>query len=119
MWLLTLGCQDVKTIWSMEVRSPDGHWLAIAKTVQHFGPGTAGIQTIVYLKSNSDDPTQILLLSHNGDDQSPLINLTMKWISPTHLYVAYTGHPTLDVQTVKFGGIDISVQNLSNAKGIS
>src|ERR1700722_8261132 len=34
--VLMVGClQDVQTIWSAEARSPVGHWLAIAHTIQH------------------------------------------------------------------------------------
>jgi hypothetical protein len=111
--VLGVGCQDVQTIWSAEARSPDGHWLAIANTIQHFGPGTAGIVTIVYLKWNSNPPREVLLFSPDERDTSHTINLAMKWVSPSHLDVTYNGHATLDVQTVKFGGIDISVRSLS------
>jgi hypothetical protein len=65
--VLGVGCrQDVQTIWSAEARSPDGLWLATAHTVQHFGPGTAGIVTSVYLKrtNDSNSPTEILGFFH-------------------------------------------------------
>src|SRR5260370_33843110 len=74
--VLGVGCQHVQTIWSAKVRSPDGHWVAIARTIQHFGPGTAGIETIVYLKRNSSHPTAVCLFSHAGRNQSRSINLT-------------------------------------------
>jgi hypothetical protein len=114
--VLGVGCrQDVQTIWSAEARSPDGLWLATAHTVQHFGPGTAGIVTSVYLKrtNDSNSPTEILGFFHDEKDSSNTINLTMQWLTDSHLDVTYNGHATLDLQTVKFGGIDISVRNLS------
>lgn len=110
---LALGCEGTQTIWSAEIRSPDGHWLAIARTIQHFGPGAAGIETVVYLKWDSQHPRKVLLLFHDERNKSRLINLTMKWASSSHLEVSYTGRATVDIQTVKFGGVDISVRDLS------
>jgi hypothetical protein len=108
--VLLFGCQDVQTIWSAEARSPDGHWLATADTIQHFGPGTAGIDTIVYLKFVSNPPTEILVFSHNQNDTSRTINLAMKWLTPSHLEVTYNGRASLDFQVVKCGGVEISVR---------
>ncbi len=43
------------------------------------------------------------------------INLTMKWVTPSHMDVAYNGRAgDLDFQVVKIAGIDISVQDLSS-----
>jgi hypothetical protein len=110
-----LGCQqDVQTIWSAEARSPDGHWLATAQTIQHFGPGAAGIETKVYLKFLSNTPTQILEFFHDGNDASSTINLTMKWATPSHLDVTYNGLASLDFQAVKCGGVEISVRVVSS-----
>ena len=109
--VLFFGCrQDVQTIWSSEARSPDGHWLATAKTTQHFGPGTAGIETTVQLKFVSNPPTEILVFSHDGNDTSRTINLAMKWVTPTHLDLTYNGRASLDFQVVKCGGVEISVR---------
>ncbi len=114
--VLGIGCQqDVQMIWSAETRSPDGRWVAIAHTVQHFGPGAAGIVTSVSLErtNDSNSPMEILGFLHNGRDTSDTINLTMKWVSPTHLELTYNNNPNLYFQVVKLGGIDISVRNLS------
>ena len=48
--LLTLGRQDVGTTWSAEVRSPDGQFVASARTQQWGGPGTADDTTTVDLR---------------------------------------------------------------------
>ena len=42
------------------------------------------------------------------------INLTMKWITPSHLEVTFSGHPDLYFQVVKYAGIEISVRDLSS-----
>jgi hypothetical protein len=111
------GCRDVPTTWSAEALSPDGRWLATARSQQWGGPGTAYDATTVSLKLNkgSQPPTQVLVFSH----QYATMNLRMEWVTPTHLEVAYgeSGRPgdqvSLDFQAVKCAGIDISVRHLS------
>ena len=50
------------------------------------------------------------------------MNLKMEWVTPTHLEVAYGpsprpgDHVNLGFQVVKYGGVDISVRDLSGAK---
>jgi hypothetical protein len=115
--VLGSGCQDVATTWSAEARSPDGLWLATARSQQWGGPGTAYDATVVYLKwiQGSQPPTQVLGFSH----QYATMNLKMEWLTPTHLYVTYGpsarpgDHVSLDFQAIKCGGIEISVRDLS------
>ena len=112
------ACQDVATTWSAEARSPDGLWLATARSQQWGGPGTAYDATTVYLKSikGPQPPAQVMLFSH----QFATMNLTMKWVTPKHLEVMYGpsanpgDHVSLDFQAVKCGGVDISVRELSS-----
>jgi hypothetical protein len=116
--LLGIGCQDVATIWSAEARSPDGNWLASAHTEQHGGPGTAGVETIVYLSRTnvSKPPEAVLSFFHDpslASQSGKTIDLSMKWPAPTHLEVTYDGHATLGLQVVKYYGVDISVRDLS------
>jgi hypothetical protein len=111
---LGAGCQDVATTWSADVPSPDGHWLATARSQQWGGPGTAYDATTVYLKqvNGSQDPTEVLLFSH----QTATINLKMQWLSPTHLDVTYGpsgklgDYVSLEFQVVRMSGINISVE---------
>jgi hypothetical protein len=116
--VLLCGCRSrPSTTWSAESRSPDGYWLAVARSQQWSGPGNAYDATTVDLKrtNGSTPPTEILLFSH----QYPTIDLKMEWVTPTHLNVTYGERPragehvSLDFQVVKCAGIDISVQNLS------
>jgi hypothetical protein len=109
-----------------EVRSPDGLWIASARTIQNGGFGSAHIDTIVYLKQSnvSQPPTEVLGFSCLGPAPRPYvldnanaggtIDLTMKWITPSHLDVTYDRHPNLSFQVVKYGGINISVRDLSS-----
>jgi hypothetical protein len=41
------------------------------------------------------------------------IDLTMKWVTPSHLQVTYGGRADLYFQAVKAFGVNISVQDLS------
>jgi hypothetical protein len=81
---------------------------------------------MVYLKqtNRSEPPMEVLGLSCQGPAPRPYvldkanavgtINLTMKWLTPSHLEVTYDSHPDLYFQVVKFGGIDISALDLSS-----
>jgi hypothetical protein len=110
------GCRDVATTWTAETRSPDGLWLATARSQQWGGPGTAYDATTVYLKwvRGSQPPTQILGFSH----QYGTMTLKMDWVTPTHLDVAYgpSGRPgdqvNVDFQAVRCGNITISLRKL-------
>jgi len=42
------------------------------------------------------------------------IDLKMKWVTPSHLQVAYDRHPDLYFQAIRAFGINISVQDLSS-----
>jgi hypothetical protein len=108
---LVFGCRDVETIWSTESRSPDGQWVASAQTEQYGGPGTAGIETSVFLQSvkGPQDKIRILELSQGATS----VDLTLRWLSSTHLEVTYRRPATINFQAIKSGGIDISVREVS------
>jgi len=112
------GCRGGEKTWSAEARSPDKLWLASAHTVENSGFGTGAVITIVDLKGTnvSNPPETILSFWHDpslASQSGATINLTMKWATPTHLEVTYNGHAELGFQVVKYGGIDISVRDLS------
>jgi hypothetical protein len=111
------GCAPGQvTVWSKQVRSPDGQWVAIGRTDQHSGPGNAAIITGVYLsRPDNAYPEQPVL--HFLDDFPPGkggIEITLVWLTSSHLQVTFSRHPDLNFQLVKYAGIDISVQDLPN-----
>jgi hypothetical protein len=110
--VLVPGCNP-ETVWSAEAVSPDGYWVASARTDRYSGPGNAGLYTTVYLRRarGPKGPTEILLLDQQ---ETGPITLKMNWLTPSHLEVAYTEHQNLDFQAVKCAGIDISVRDLSS-----
>jgi hypothetical protein len=109
------GClEEGEITWSTEALSPDGLWLATARSQQWGGPGTAYNATTVYLNwiKGSQPPAQVLVFSH----QYATMNLKMEWATPTHLNVTYgpSTRPgdsvSIGFQVVKCYGIDISVR---------
>jgi len=128
------GCmgKDERAVWKESLPSPDGAWVASATTLQNGGFGSGGISTTVYLSraGNGNAPTEVLGFSCDGPIPRPYvldnvankggsINLTMKWSTPAHLEVTFSGHPDLYFQAVKFAGIEISIRNLSSATNSS
>jgi hypothetical protein len=125
--LLEAGC-GARTIWKAEIRSPDGHYVAMARTIQNGGFGNSWIIATVSLQQASIPETRMTVLSFscNGPVPHPYtldnkanvggtINLSMKWLTPTHLEVTYNGHDgTLNFQAVKYQGIHISVRELGS-----
>jgi uncharacterized protein YceK len=109
---LLSGCSNVATIWSTEVRSPDGRWIARAVTEQHSGPGNALLQTTVLLKHTKGPKEPIEVLLFTQDARS--IDLKMNWLTPSHLEVSYKQPAEIDFQAIKCGGVDISVRDLSS-----
>jgi uncharacterized protein YceK len=111
MCALLSGCSSVATIWSTEVRSPDGRWLAKALTEQHSGPGSALLQTTVFLKDTNGpkEPIEVLLFTQDAKS----IDMKMNWLTPTHLEVTYKQPAVIDFQAIKCAGVDISVHDIS------
>lgn len=113
-----LGCREGLTTASVEVRSPDGHWVAIALTKQYGGPGTAGRYTSVHLRRTDIRQAPIEVLGFSVGElasQSGTLNLTMKWESPSRLDITYNGRAaTLYFEVVKCAGIDIIARDVSN-----
>jgi len=80
----------------------------------------------VYLKPSrgSQPPIEVLAFNCLGPAPRPYvldnanaggtIDLTVKWVTPSHLHVTYDKHPDLYFQVVKYDGISISVQDLSS-----
>ena len=127
--LLEAGCA-ARTVWKAEVRSPDGIWIATARTVQSGGFGTAWITTSVSLKrvGSSDPPMEVLGFSCQGPVPRPYVldnvanagrtmNLRLKWVSATHLEVTYSGKPDIYLQVVKYQGVEITLRDLSGRAG--
>jgi hypothetical protein len=128
--VLLSGCRpspDDLTVWKAELGSPDGLWIASARTIQNGGFGSAHIDTTVELTPGnaSQPPKEVLAFTCLGPVPRPYvldntanaggtIDLTMKWVGPSHLEVTFDGHPDLYYQVAQYDGIDITLQDRSS-----
>ena len=106
------GCGSaVETMWSVEVPSPDGLWIASARTDQTSGPGNADLTTGVYLRrtNRADSATTVLLFQNKPVSSKRAITPRIEWLTPSHLQVTFNQLPDFYSQTIKYAGIDISV----------
>jgi len=109
--ILACGCRDSDTIWSAESPSPDGRWIATARTQQYGGPGTAGIQSFVSLRQLGGRQDSVVVLQLTQDTAT--IDLRLNWLDPLHLEITYSQPASVDFQAITCGGVGISVRNLS------
>ena len=112
--ILASSCNEGRTTWSAQARSPGGHWVATARSQQWGGPGTARDATTVYLQwiNGPLPPERVLGFSH----EYATMNLKMRWQTPTHLDVTYGpstragDHVSVSFQAIKYGDVEISLQ---------
>ena len=110
--LILSGCgAATHTVWRTQSTSPDGQWIAGAKTEQTSGPGNAAIYTSVYLKraQGSAAEESVLLFRNELTKESGKIDLALLWAAPDQLEVLVSKLPTFDTQVTRYAGIDISV----------
>jgi hypothetical protein len=112
-WLLGLGlllsgCRDAAIIQKEDVKSPDGHWTARMEIEQFGGPGTAGLQTHVYLvRTNTrNEPIEILSLS---DETVSTAQVQIHWQDNRHLDISRFPDSEIEFQAIKCAGIEIAV----------
>jgi hypothetical protein len=108
------SCRKLPPVWYAESKSPDGKMIATARTYDQSGFGTGWIQTTVNLNwtYGSQPPTMILAFS-DGPSEPGGMNVTMTWLTATHLELTYKGRRPIDFQAVKCDGVDISVRDTS------
>ena len=124
-----VGCRYDPTVSKQDFRSPDGAWVAQARTDQWGGFGSAYVATTVSLVRvdrtyNKGEPFDIFsypgggmipktyVLSNDNADR----DLHLKWLNPTHLEVTRLSlleEPTLEV--IRFGNVDVTFR-LSSAQ---
>jgi hypothetical protein len=108
------GCNPFgpETVWSTTLISPDGKWVAGARTQMWSGPGVGTAGSSVYI-SRADDPRNLTVIV-----DYPLgavdIHPQIKWRSAQELEVGVPNTETLTFQAVKFADIRITVKGISN-----
>jgi hypothetical protein len=112
------GCSsNSASIWSGEAKSPSGRWVATATTKQTGGPGTASVDTAVYLRwsASSWPPTLVLGLSNETAYPLGITAVRMSWVTEDHLDLGYC-EGAVGFQAIKAGGnVDISTHQLDEA----
>ncbi len=112
--ILLSGCKNSEQTWSAEAKSPDGKFVATARTLAPGGWGTGSPpETSVDLNwtTGSQGSAEILAFIPESDEPDSM-SVGMNWLTPMHLELTYKGHPTFDFQAVKCRGVDITVRNL-------
>ena len=114
--ILFAGCDDSATIWSAQVKSPNGNLVATAETVQNAGPGTGYVGTSVYLKQSNIKQEPLLVLGFSNESAYPsgVTALQLHWQSSSKLDVTYKPGATIDFQAIKALGVDITVHQESS-----
>lgn len=102
------GCsENPVTIWSAQFPSPDGKWIAIARTYQYSGPGNAYVDTSLYLRSDYEHKKEQVVLDYPDIGKE----MSVKWIAPSQLEVTLRKHVEIDLETVIFSTVTITVRN--------
>src|ERR1700722_9898747 len=110
-----LGCQDRDpTVWKKDLRSPDGAWIATARTRQWGGFGSAWVETSVSIKKvdgtvNRGKPFDVLSYPGGGSggpayvlsDANADLDLQVIWLSPTHLQIAHKSAANPDLEVIR------------------
>jgi hypothetical protein len=101
---------DVASVVSSESMSPDGVWLASARSERTGGPGTASGWGAVYLKEIDDTNSdfRIVVFQANPD----FLKLKMYWENASHLVITYEGLSDISLQVVRTRGVDITLRNV-------
>ncbi|HEV2645725.1 MAG TPA: hypothetical protein VGU46_05100 [Acidobacteriaceae bacterium] len=122
MMLTIVGCHYDPTVWKESIHSPDGAWIAEARTDQWGGFGSAYVATTVSLTRvdrtyNKGKAFDILIYPGGGQipktyvlsDDNADQDLNLNWLSPTHLEITHASPmeaPNLEV--IRFGNVDVS-----------
>lgn len=106
---LLVGCRDVATVWSTQSRSLDGHYLVTASEEQRGGFGTDAIETSVIVKQVGTRGDGLLVFALA--EEVPATDMTLRWLTPTHLEIAYQHPATIEFQAITCCGMEISVRH--------
>lgn len=103
--MLVAGCgSNPVTTWSAKFPSPDGKWVAIARTYQYSGPGNDYVDTRLSLHPAGGSREETVL-----DYLDIGTEMTVVWTTPSHLQVTLHKDEQIDLQVVKFSTITITL----------
>ena len=111
------GCRNInpQIIWSAAVKSPDGRFVASARTYANSGFGVDGVPgTFVYLNwaEGSQKPLEIMEFADESGD-SNAEKVVMQWLSGNELEISYTkANQEIEFQAVRFSDVTIRLRAL-------
>ena len=118
-----LGCQGDPTVWKKDFPSPNGAWVATARTKQWGGFGSAWVETSISIQKvdktvNRGQSFDVLSYPGGGaggpayvlSDANADHDLQVTWLSPTHLQIAHKTAIDPDLEVIRFSDVDISYQ---------
>ena len=119
--VLLAGCYGSPTVWKQDVRSPDGAWIATARTEQEGGFGSAWVETTVSIRKvnrtvNRGKPFDVFSYPGGGSipksyalsNENADPDLQITWLTPRHLQITHRSPVSPDLEVVRFADIDIS-----------
>ena len=117
------GCRHDPTVWRKEFRSPDGAWIATARTEQQGGFGSAWVETIVSIRKadgtvNRGKSFDVFSFPGGGripktyvlSDENLDPDLRVRWVSPTQLQISHLSAVDPGLKVVRFADVDVSFQ---------
>jgi hypothetical protein len=117
VWLATSSCSNSEQTWLAQVRSPDGKFVATARTLQPGGWGTSSPpETSVDLNWTTGSQKPAEILQFVGDvDQPDNMKVGMVWLSPTQLEITYKPKRIIQFQAVRCFNVDITAREIAAA----
>lgn len=106
------SCTNSEQTWFAQARSPDGKFIATARTLQPGGWGTGSPpETSVDLDwvTGSQKPAEIFQFVGNVDHPDDM-KVEMVWLTPTHLQITYRPNRIIQFQAVRCFDVDISAR---------
>lgn len=103
---MSSGCSDDSAVvWQASAPSPDGVNVAVAKTTQYSGPGTAAVFTTVDISRADGEgkPVEILVFEDPSEPNAAAIRVEMAWSGPERLEIGYPKGARLSFRADLFG----------------
>jgi hypothetical protein len=120
---MLMGCEKDPTVWKKDIPSPNGAWVATARTEQWGGFGSARVQTTVSIRKldgtvNHGKPFDVLSYPGGGNIANTYVlsnanadtNLRVAWLTPTRHHITHLNPIKPDLEVIRLSDVDISFQ---------
>lgn len=102
--------EDSAVVWQRSVKSPNGSSVAVAKTTQYSGPGTAAVFTTVDIvrADGEGKPVEVLVFEDPSEVNPAAIQVEMSWKDTALLDIAYPKNAKLSFRADLYGKTTIA-----------